>query len=222
MADWFVTARRHPSAVLLAVQLIGVLAYPFMRDSASGRTLLSLFSMTVLLLAVWAVRSTPALTWIAILIGVPTAAFTILEGFYVDSASVVLTSSLLHSVFYFYTANGLMRYMFSDRDVTLDELYATGAAFTVVAWAFAYLFMAVQIVWPGSFIAALHSESPRTWFELLFLSFTTLTSTGLSDIQAVRPHARSVVMIEQVAGLMYVALVVARLVGLTLAHARGE
>jgi hypothetical protein len=222
MADWLVTARKHPSAVLLAVQLLGVLAYPFMRDSASGRTLLSLFSMTVLLLAVWAVRSTPALSWVAVLIGVPTVAFTILEGFYLDDGSVILASSLLHAAFYFYTANGLIRYMFGDREVTLDELYATGAAFTVVAWGFAYLFMATQIVWPGSFIAALESDRPRTWFELLFLSFTTLTSTGLSDIQPVRPHARSLVMIEQVAGLMYVALVVARLVGLTLARARSD
>ena len=50
--------------------------------------------------------------------------------------------------------------------------------------------------------------------ELLFLSFTTLTSTGLSDVVPVKPFARSMVMIEQVAGLAYVAMVVSRLVGL--------
>lgn len=43
---------------------------------------------------------------------------------------------------------------------------------------------------------------------MLFLSFTNLTSVGLSDITPVLPHARSWVMIEQVAGLMYVALVI--------------
>jgi hypothetical protein len=52
--------------------------------------------------------------------------------------------------------------------------------------------------------------------ELLFLSFTTLTSTGLSDVVPVLAQARSIVMIEQVAGLMYVAFVISRLVGLTL------
>ena len=51
--------------------------------------------------------------------------------------------------------------------------------------------------------------------ELLFLSFTTLTSTGLSDVVPVKPFARGVVMIEQLAGLAYVAMVVSRLVGLT-------
>jgi len=49
----------------------------------------------------------------------------------------------------------------------------------------------------------------------LFLSFTTLTSVGLSDVMPVLPNARSLVIVEQVAGVLYVALVVARLVGLT-------
>jgi hypothetical protein len=51
--------------------------------------------------------------------------------------------------------------------------------------------------------------------ELLFLSFTTLTSTGLSDVTPVRAFARAVVMIEQLAGLAYVAVLVSRIVGLT-------
>ncbi len=50
--------------------------------------------------------------------------------------------------------------------------------------------------------------------ELLFLSFTTLSSTGLSDITPISGHARSVVMIEQVAGVFYIAMVVTRLVAL--------
>jgi hypothetical protein len=131
-----------------------------------------------------------------------------------------LVSAVLHAVFYFYTSFALIRYMFVDRFVSVDELYATGATFTVVAWAFAYTFLAVQVVWPGSFTAAIAPEAPRTWFELLFLSFTNLTSVGLSDIVPVLPQARSWVMIEQVAGLLYVALVISRVVGLTVARQR--
>ena len=50
--------------------------------------------------------------------------------------------------------------------------------------------------------------------ELLFLSFTTLSSTGLSDVVPVQAFARSLVMIEQLAGVGYVAMVVSRLIGL--------
>ena len=72
MTGWIGSARRHPSALLLAAQLLGV-----------------------------------------------------------------LVTSVLHAAFYFYTAYALIPYMFTDERVTRDELYATGATFTVVAWAFA-------------------------------------------------------------------------------------
>jgi hypothetical protein len=50
--------------------------------------------------------------------------------------------------------------------------------------------------------------------ELLFLSFTTLSSTGLGDVIPVKPFARGTVMIEQLAGVGYIAMVVSRLIGL--------
>ena len=75
--------------------------------------------------------------------------------------------------------------------------------------------MVCQAVAPLSFTAAVDPQDPRTWVELLFLSFTTLSSTGLSDVVPIRPFARSLVMFEQLAGIAYVAMVVSRLVGLT-------
>ena len=75
----------------------------------------------------------------------------------------------------------------------------------------------MQTVQPGCFTAAVNPEQPRTWMELLFLSFTNLSSTGLSDVVPITGQARSVVMFEQLAGLGYVALFVSRLVGLTVA-----
>ena len=97
---------------------------------------------------------------------------------------------------------------------------ATGATFTVLAWAFAYLFAAVQIIWPHSFTAAVDADDARSWVDLLFLSVTTLSSTGLSDIVPITPHGRSAVMIEQIAGMLYLALVVARVTALTINRRR--
>jgi Trk-type K+ transport system membrane component len=111
----------------------------------------------------------------------------------------------------------MIRYLFHDDQVSRDELFATGAAFTVVAWAFAYLYAAAQVIWAGSFVGANGQEQP--WFNLLFLSFSNLTSVGLSDVIPIDEHARSLVMVEQLAGVLYVALVIARLVGLTVARA---
>jgi Ion channel len=203
--------RRHPSGLLLMGQLLAVLAYPFIGTSIPGRAALGAMSTVLVLVALYAVRRTPALAWVALVLGAPAVAFNVLEIVWPDSDAILLSSALLHAPFYFYISYGMIRYLFHDDQVTRDELYATGAAFTVVAWGFAYLHLAVQVLWPGSYGAG----AERTFFELLYLSFTTLTSVGLSDIVPVLPHARSLVIVEQVVGVLYVALVVARLVGLT-------
>lgn len=209
---------RHPCAVLLIVQLLGILVYPYLGDQPSGRALFSTLSLVVLVIAVMAVRMTPALSWVSALLGLPVVVLTVWEAVAPGAESVVLWSSICHAAFYFYTAFALLRYMVDDRVVTTDELYATGATFTVVAWGFAYVYLAVAIIWPGSFSEFADPLQTRAWFEMLFLSVTTMTSTGLSDIVPVRAHARSFVMIEQVAGMLYLALVVARMMALTVAR----
>ena len=210
--------REHPSAVLLACQLLAVLLYPFLSDTWFGRAVLGVVGMVVVGLALWAVRRTPVLNLVALSLGLPALVFTVLEAAFPGNDPIGLTSALLHAPFYFYVSYGMIKYLFDDEHVTPDELFATGAAFTVVAWGFAYVFAAVQIIWPGSFVGPGDAGDPRGWFELLYLSFTTLTSVGLSDVAPALDHARSVVMLEQFAGVMYIALVVARLVGLTIAR----
>jgi len=215
--SWFQKVKDMPSAILLFVQLGGVLLYPFMEDTRTGRALFSAFGIVVLALAVLAVRRTPSFTWVSILLATPAIVLLVAQLF--SSASWLTPwSAAFEAALYFYTAIGLIRYMFADHVVTTDELWAIGATFTLVAWGFAHVFVIVQAAEPGSFTAAVDPEQTRSWVELLFLSFTTLSSTGLSDVVPIRPFARSVVMIEQLAGLLYVAMVVARMVGLTFAR----
>ena len=206
---------RHPCADLLLIQLLGILVYPFLGDQPLGRALFSTLALVVLVLAVMAVRMTPAMNWVSAILGLPVVVLTIWEAISPGAESVVLWSSVFHAAFYFYTGYALLRYMFADHVVTTDELYATGATFTVVAWGFAYVYLAVDIVAPGSFSVVGDPLEAKAWFEMLFLSVTTMTSTGLSDIFPIRPHARSAVMIEQIGGMLYLALVVARMIALT-------
>ena len=206
-------ARRQPSAILFFAQLAGVLLYPFMQGNDVRRALFSVFGIGVLGLVLLAVRSTPALTWVGIVLGVPATILLLIQAV-TTSDELLAWSSGCEAVLYFYAAGALIAYMLADHEITRDELFAVGATFTLVAWAFAYTFTVIQAVEPDSFIAAVNSGADRSWMELLFLSFTTLTSTGLSDVVPVKAFARGVVMIEQLAGVGYVAMVVSRLVGL--------
>jgi hypothetical protein len=206
-------ARRQPSAILLAAQLAGVLLYPFMESSGAGRALFSVFGIAILGLVVLAVRSSTGLTWVVVLLGIPATILLLIQAV-TGEDDLLPYSSALEAALYFYAAYALIVYMLADHVITKDELYAVGATFTLVAWAFAYVYTVCQAIEPGSFTAAVDPSGDRTWVELLFLSFTNLSSTGLSDVVPVKPFARGLVMLEQLAGVGYVAMVVSRLVGM--------
>ncbi len=210
-------ARRQPSAILLAAQLAAVLLYPFMEGSDVGRALFSVFGIAILGLVILAVRSSPGLTWVSVLLGIPATVLLLIQAV-TGSGDLLAYSSAIEAVLYFYAAGALTAYMLADRVITRDELFAVGATFTLVAWAFAYTFTVCQAIEPASFTAAIDPGGERSWMELLFLSFTTLSSTGLSDVVPIKAFARGLVMLEQLAGLAYIALVVSRLVGLTVMH----
>jgi hypothetical protein len=211
--------RVEPSAMLFAAQLAGVLLYPFTEGRGAGRALFSIFGIVVLWLVVRAVRASPALTWVGLLLAAPATVLLLIQAVTGDD-TLLPYSSALEAVLYLYAAGALIAYMLADHEITRDELFAVGATFTLVAWAFAYAFVVCQAIEPGSFTAAVHAEDPRTWVELLFLSFTTLTSTGLSDVVPIKPFARALVMIEELGGVAYLAVLVSRLVGMSLPRGR--
>jgi Ion channel len=210
---------KEPSAVLLAVQLAGVLLYPFMEGQGAGQAVFAIFGIVVLGLVILAVQATPSFTWIALLLGIPATVLLVIEAF-AGTEGLLGYSSALEALLYFYAAYALIKYMLADHEITRDELFAVGATFTLVAWGFAHVYTVWQEIEPQSFVAALNPDSPRTWMELLFLSFTTLSSTGLSDVVPVEAFARSLCMIEQIAGVAYIAVVVSRLVALTIPRPR--
>lgn len=211
---WLVTARRHPSALLLVVQLLGVLLYPVMETTPAGRAIFGAFGILVLALALWVVNRSPSSLGVALALAVPSVILSLMAAA-MHNVDLQVFAHLLEAALYFYTAGSLIAYMLQDHQVTRDELYAAGATFTLLAWGFAFAFSVCQQWYPGSFVAAVQPEQPRTWMELLFLSFSVLSGVGLSDVVPVQAQARALVMLEQFAGVMYIALVVSRLIGLT-------
>ena len=123
---------------------------------------------------------------------------------------------LLEAALYFCAAGGLIAYTMDDSRVTIDELFAAGATFTLLAWGFAYAYLVCQAWLPGSFVGGTNAGQPRTFIELMFLSFTNLSATGIGDILPINSWARVLVMLEQFAGVGYIAVVVSRLIGMTI------
>ena len=208
--------RRTPSAGLLLTQLIGVLLYPWMESSPRGRALLTAFGVLVLCVALRVVRRAHPLTWFAFVLALVIVILSLISAIAPHPVLSIVTA-LLQAAFYFYATGSLIAYMMQDYVATTDEFFAAGATFTLLAWGFAYLYVACQALIPGSFITPMEPESARTWVELLFLSVAVLSSVGLSDILPATPMARALVMLESFSGVMYIALVVSRLISMSAA-----
>ncbi|MBV6452088.1 MAG: hypothetical protein MHPDNHAH_02840 [Anaerolineales bacterium] len=204
----------HPSAFLLFVQIASLFLYAGFEGIPSGRAMIGIAGVLVLLLAVWVVNRSPSANWIAWTLAILVFILSLLSEL-VESNSMLIVASIIEAVLYFYTAGSLIAYMMEDSNVTTDEMFAAAATFTVLAWGFAYLYLACQTLFPDSFITA-NLNQPQTFLELLFLSFANLSATGLSDILPVTSPARVLVMLEQFAGVAYITVVVSRLVGLTI------
>ncbi len=212
LKPWGVLARRHPSAFLLAAQLLSLLVHPLMDQSLAGRWLFGAVALVVVPLALWVVGRSPLVNWIAWLLAVPAILLT-LAGVASGQQDLLVASALLEACLYFYAAGGLIVYMLRDHHVSNDELFAAGATFTLLAWGFAYAYYVCQAWYPGSF-TGFEPDRPRRWLELLFLSFTTLSGVGLGDVLPVGAQARALVMLEMLTGVGYLAMVVSRLIGL--------
>jgi hypothetical protein len=207
--------RQTPSAGLLLVQLLGILLYPWMETTRLGRAVFGAFGLLVLGVALRVVRRSPWLTWLALVLAAVVVALSVVHAI-APHPALPVAIAVVESVFYFYAAGSLIAYMLQDWVATTDELFAAGATFTLLAWAFAYAYAACDAIVPGSFSAPINPTGPRTWMELLFLSVAVLSSVGLSDILPVTGMARALVMLESFAGVMYMAIVVSQLIGLTM------
>ncbi|MES2099270.1 MAG: potassium channel family protein [Pseudomonadota bacterium] len=209
------SARRHPSAILLLVQLTGMLLYPFIENTHAGRIGFGAFGIVVLVITTRMVRQTPGLTWVSVGIALPAVLLLALQALF-EMPQLLPWSAGLEAVFYLYAAGSLIAYMMADRHASSDEIFCAGATFTLLAWGFTYLFLLLQALQPGCFAAAVNAGEPRTWTELMYLSFALLSSTGIGDVIPLTAHARAIASVEMFVGVMYLAAVVSRLIGLTL------
>jgi len=212
---WTARLRRHPSAFLLAAQLLSLFLFPVIDNTGDGRLLYAAVATLVVALALWVVNRSPAVNWVAWCFAAPAIGLGLLA-VVLGRDELQVWSALCECALYFYSVGALIAYMLQDHEVTSDELFASGATFTLLAWGFAYAYFVCQAWYPGSFGAAQHPDSPRTWLELLFLSFTTLSGVGLGDIIPLGAPARVLVMLEEFAGVAYIAAIVSRLIGLTI------
>lgn len=206
---------RLPNAWLLAALVALVLIYPFLDDHAIGRAAIAVFDLAILMLALRAVRAGGYETRLGWMLVVP--AMLLHAGGAFGFHDLVYGAGLLaQAAFHGFIVSCLLRYMLRDEIMTVDELFAAAGLYVSMAFVFAYLYTFIEFLTPGAFfINPMNNlDGLVRWWELLYFSFTCLTSVGFGEITPVDDHARSLVMIEQMMGVLYLALIISRLVTL--------
>ena len=206
--------RRNRCSVLLAALCLFILADPLLSGSAVGLTFARFSILAILFLAVWALRSRRLTIWTVAVLAVVTAqAFTAdrLGEHWLRPAGFVTMAALMAAV-----TVALLFYVLDRRPITTDKVFGAVAAYVLIAFTFASLFALLQLFQSNAFhVAAVNEPDGRLeWPDMMYFSFTVLTSTGFGEITPVTRMARSLLVIEQVLGVMYVAFLIARLANL--------
>lgn len=196
---------------LFLVLMLFLCAAPFIEPSPVGHFAINCANAFIIVAAVASVGRTttsfvvaillagPALTyqWIAVSGGDPHAA-----------AKAWGFGALLYAT----TIAYLLNYVFRRDVMTADKLFGAASAYLLLGVFWGFLYALVNHFYPGSF-ALFGSRSPLGFFDLVYFSFTVLTSTGFGDISPLSRQARGICVIEQIVGALFLAILIARLAG---------
>jgi len=207
---------RRFSAVQLLIALgLFFVAAPFVEEIKGGDLVVSLLLSLVLLSGVFAVADRKRVLVIALVLAIPAVAGRWINHFRPDLVppAFFLTAALIMTAFI--VAN-LLRFVLRAPSVSVEVLCASISAYLMLGlmWTMAY-WLVDQLTPGGAFsfntTAGTHSMNGFTGF---YFSFITLSTVGYGDITPVSKIARWLAAIEAMTGLLYVAVLIARLVSL--------
>jgi len=128
-----------------------------------------------------------------------------------------LSSRFVQIILIFYVIIHLMKWLFSVKKVDTDTVKGGICVYILLGLTWMALYRFVYEIDPNSFSV----QFGQAW-EFLYFSFTTLTTVGYGDITPVSSFAMMLTNLEGMAGQLFLAIFVARLIGLHIAHSIRE
>lgn len=130
--------------------------------------------------------------------------------------SVLLTYLTFGSLLSFLVliAYTIAEYVFQARAITRDVLYAGVATYLLIGNIFTVWYVLVEVTTQLTMdTSAFTLNGEVTWQKMFYFSYTTLTTLGYGDILPATSAAQSFATLEAIIGVLYVAILVGRLVG---------
>ncbi|TDI40956.1 MAG: two pore domain potassium channel family protein [Acidobacteria bacterium] len=143
-----------------------------------------------------------------------------------QAAVLFAVSDILLLFFLLLLSVMILAHVLRSPRITMDSVMGAACVYLLMGFIWAKLFILVEWLVPGSFdLSPLIPEgldrASRATAEsgqLTYLSFITLTTVGYGDLTPIKPAAQMLSMLEGLAGQLYVAIMIARMVALQVAQ----
>lgn len=205
------------NSLLLVALLLLALAHPFLPAESFGHAVFLVTISAVLIAAVWAVSRHRAVLVAGFSLAVPTFTAAWMQHF-IERGWLTAVYLVLGALFLGFTAVVVLRQTLGGATVTADTVAGAICFYLLLGVVWALIYALVELAHPGSFLDGgrpVESAGRQALVpELLYLSLVTLSTVGYGDILPVTPQARMLAALEGIIGPLYLAVLVARLVGL--------
>ena len=214
------------NTILLIAILLLLIVEPFFSEQGFGRIVFDVMVSAVLVAAVWALSRRRSLL-VAGLLFVTPAFIGRWVLYVVDSHWLAVAWLLLTMAFLLFTAVVVLRQALGGTEVTTDTIAGAICAYLLLGVIWAFTFALTELLHPSSFLmngqplSATSHPDRQLIPEFLYLSLVTLSTVGYGDIVPITPPARMLAALEAVVGQLYLAVFIARLIGLNVPRGQG-
>jgi hypothetical protein len=203
--------------LLISFALMFILR-PFLEDFIRIHYLMDIFITGIYLAAVYAVSQQRGIFLMALVMAFFTVALLWLTRL-TDISALSIASSILGALFLTFTAFMFLSYFFRADKITGDMIMGVICVYFLIGLIWADVFFILEILQPGSFKMPPEQVGQATFG---YYSYVTLTTLGYGDITPVSESARSLSLLEAVMGQLYIAVLIARLVGIHVAQSHDK
>jgi len=198
--------------ILLVLILSMLVLTPFLDDFIETRILMDAFLTAIFFAIIFAVKSKRSHVIIASFLALPLI-ISIWSFYFVELTSISLLTRIFGALFLGYAVINILRIVVQSEEVTKETIYAAIVAYMLMALMWAFLYMILELLAPGSFSFPERGFRAET-MRFKYFSFVTITTLGYGDIAPLTNKASSLVMLEALFGQIYLVVLVAWLVGM--------
>jgi hypothetical protein len=217
---------RWKFTVLFGCLLAAALVHPFVLTHVDGKAAFVVAMSSFFIAAILSLTKNRWQQLAGIVLGIVAIAFRWLDLFIPGRKGVFFEISAkgVEITFLSLTVVMLMIAIFKKRTVTVDNILGAFAGYMIIAIIWGLAFSIIELLYPGAFHASdplnqewSSSSDHRDWL-LGYFSCCTLMTVGYGDITPIRPIARTLSVLEAMTGQLYLAVLVAALVGAKVAQ----